>query len=153
MPLLAPAVSSASLCCQRPRSEGGTTSSETLATSAVAATVSTGVSEDQFAAGSCFTDPDDAEVKRSSYSNYGDKVDIAAAGSVMGFSNGPSVDSNWGTSYSTPLVAATVGLMQSINPNLTPSQIRSMLRSSALPVQNTVDLTDLPAAAISTLSP
>lgn len=39
----------------------------------------------------------------------------------------------YGTSFSAPLVAGTVGLMLSLNPGLTPDQIRSTLQASARP--------------------
>lgn len=38
---------------------------------------------------------------------------------------------NVGTSFSAPLVAATIGLMKAVNPQLTPSQLVARLRSSA----------------------
>lgn len=109
--------------------------------------------EDTRAANSCFADPSDTGLKRASYSNYGDKVDITASGSIMGYEaqphivgdtdgDGSSDYSNRGTSYSTPLVAATVALMQSVNPNLSPLDIKNLLRSSALPIRNDVALTN-----------
>ncbi|HEX6703300.1 MAG TPA: S8 family peptidase [Albitalea sp.] len=44
-----------------------------------------------------------------------------------------SFRSSLGTSFSSPLVAGTIGLMLSVNPALTPAQIRSTLQSSARP--------------------
>jgi serine protease len=44
-----------------------------------------------------------------------------------------SYDISVGTSFASPLVAGTVGLMFSAAPNLTPAQIRTALRSSARP--------------------
>ena len=70
---------------------------------------------------------------RESYSNYGARVDIAAAGRVRSAWNDAEVR---GTSYAAPLVAATVLAMRSIEPNLTPSQVRRMLRETALPIDN-----------------
>lgn len=43
----------------------------------------------------------------------------------------------YGTSFSAPLVAGTVGLMLSVNPRLTPEQIRTMLQASARPFPTT----------------
>jgi hypothetical protein len=108
--------------------------------------------EDAYAANTCFADSTNTDVKRASYSNYGDRVDITAAGSIMGYNAEPHIFgdtdgdgfsdySNAGTSYATPLVTATIALMQSVNPNLSPSEIKAMLRSSALPIQNDVALT------------
>jgi len=42
-----------------------------------------------------------------------------------------SFDTSLGTSFSSPLVAGTAALMLSVNPSLTPAQIRTELRSSA----------------------
>ena len=47
------------------------------------------------------------------------------------------VDASLGTSFSSPLVAGTAALMLSINPALTPTQVRTMIRSSARPFPTT----------------
>ena len=44
-----------------------------------------------------------------------------------------SFNASLGTSFSSPLVAGTVGLMLSLNPALTPDQVRSLLVSTARP--------------------
>lgn len=106
-------------------------------------------SEDELARGVCFDEYLDAGVKRADYSNYGRRVDIAASGSIMGIDNDPHIAadlngngkfeySNRGTSYAAPLVTATVALMQSINPNLSPAEIKTLLRKSASPIENKV---------------
>lgn len=96
------------------------------------------ISEDNKAASdyptSCFDTSIITDVKRSFYSNYGERVDISASGTIVGFKN----DYTMGTSYATPIVTATVALMQSINPNLSPAEIKDILRSSALPIENKV---------------
>lgn len=46
------------------------------------------------------------------------------------FSSG-GADASLGTSFSSPLVAGTAALMRSINPALTPAQVRSLLQSNA----------------------
>jgi probable HAF family extracellular repeat protein len=60
-------------------------------------------------------------------SGYGNQVDILAASRVMTSSGSGMV----GTSFAAPLITATVAAMQSINPKLTPSQIRHLLRRSS----------------------
>ena len=77
---------------------------------------------------------------RESYSNFGARVDISAAGTVRSaWDDGESR----GTSFSAPLVAATVLAMRSIEPNLTPAQVRRILRETALPIDdNQVVLTN-----------
>ena len=88
----------------------------------------------------CFDTSVIADVKRAAYSNYGERVDITASGSIMGLTNDSHVVGNRGSSYAAPLVSATVALMQSVNPNLTPAGIKDMLRRSAFPVENKVKL-------------
>lgn len=86
----------------------------------------------------------DRSGNRSSYSNYGSTIDVAAPGG-MGGSDGvastmnsgtttPSTDNysySAGTSMAAPHVAGVAALMFSVNPNLTPSQVESILKSSA----------------------
>jgi serine protease len=82
---------------------------------------------------------------RASYSNYGTIVDVAAPGGDSGTGNAilstlnsgttsPGADSYasyMGTSMATPHVAAVSALMLAKNPNLTPDDIESRLKSSA----------------------
>ncbi|MFN7506797.1 MAG: S8 family serine peptidase, partial [Limnobacter sp.] len=84
----------------------------------------------------------DRDGSRASYSAIGSGVSLMAPG---GFSNGlvglgnsgtttpssASLVSKTGTSFASPLVAATAGLMRAINPSLTPAQLRSQILSSA----------------------
>ena len=72
----------------------------------------------------------------ASYSNYGNRVDISASGTVRNYAGEPAQ----GTSFSTPLVTATIATILSIEPDLTPHEIRKMLRETALPIKNTVNL-------------
>lgn len=80
---------------------------------------------------------------RASYSNFGSRIAIAApggggSGGILSTLNAgltaPGADSyaNFqGTSMATPHVAGTVSLMLSVNPALTPVQVRQLLQSSA----------------------
>ncbi len=69
---------------------------------------------------------------RSSFSNFGTWIDISAPGESI-YSTLPSNSYAFfnGTSMASPLVAGIVGLMYSINPNLTRDQCEACLKSSA----------------------
>jgi serine protease len=83
----------------------------------------------------------DRDGSRASYSAIGSGVSLMAPGGftngLIGLSNSgattpgsASLASKTGTSFSAPLVAATAGLMRSINPALTPAQLRSQILSN-----------------------
>ena len=77
------------------------------------------------------TDPSDVV---TSYSNYGNLIDIVAPGSAFttGSTLGSQVYGNAsGTSVATPYVSGAAALLYSLNPNLTPSQVEGFLESSA----------------------
>ncbi len=67
---------------------------------------------------------------------HNDKVDVVAPGynvtttSILEESNG-YLDYANGTSYSSPMVAGVIGLMLSANPNLTPNEIKEILKNTA----------------------
>lgn len=71
----------------------------------------------------------------TSGSNYGNHIDVVAPGNyIYGLSHTSNTNygSYWGgTSQATPLVSGIVSLMLSINPNLTVTEIRSILRNTA----------------------
>jgi thermitase len=76
------------------------------------------------------TDSNDA---RASFSTYGNFVDLAAPGvSIYATTRGGSYG-NWsGTSFSSPITAATAALMLSANSRLTPADIDRILKSTAV---------------------
>tara|TARA_Y100001960_G_scaffold304192_1_gene357087 strand:- start:13599 stop:15404 length:1806 start_codon:yes stop_codon:yes gene_type:complete len=72
---------------------------------------------------------------KAEFSNFGDKVDIATFGTniVGAFLSRTETDQysiGGGTSYSTPLVAATVASMKLKYPSLTPAEIEAILKSN-----------------------
>ncbi|MCB8889171.1 S8 family serine peptidase [Vreelandella malpeensis] len=84
---------------------------------------------------------DDARyaVKRDA-SNIDMRVDITAAACVHGSTaEGEPGDTHCGTSYSTPLVTGLLAAMMSIDPTLTPAQLRILLRRSAMPIGEEFD--------------
>ena len=67
-------------------------------------------------------------------SNYGDHIDLVAPGDlILGLSHAnPENGSYWcGTSQAAPMVAGTVSLMLSIDPDLSPAQTKEILRETA----------------------
>ena len=70
--------------------------------------------------------------KRASFSNFGPEVDIVAPGTNIICQTTNSISwSAWGTSFAAPQVAGAATLLLSINPNLTPEQINTLLTASA----------------------
>ena len=72
---------------------------------------------------------------RASFSNYGDQLSLVAPGvgirTTGGTNNYENVD---GTSFASPHVAGTAALILSRNSNLSPSQVKSILETSATKV-------------------
>jgi len=56
-----------------------------------------------------------------------------------------SFDSSLGTSFSAPLVSGAVALMLSVQPSLTPAQVRAKLQASARPFPTSGGVSDAPA--------
>jgi hypothetical protein len=85
-------------------------------------------------------------VKRSS-SNIDMRVDITAAACVHASTaaSGETGAVHCGTSYATPLVAGVVAAMLSINPQLTPEQLRMLLRRSAMTIGENFDFEPMDA--------
>jgi len=65
-------------------------------------------------------------------SNYGSCVDISAPGSSI-YSTIPTNDHDYksGTSMATPFVSAAAAILKSINPNLTPQEIKRIIKETA----------------------
>ena len=86
---------------------------------------------------------------KASYSNFGSNVTLAAPGGDSGAGilstlnagtltpGADSYASYMGTSMATPVVSGVVALMLSVNSNLTPDQITSILKASARPFPGT----------------
>jgi len=69
---------------------------------------------------------------KASFSNYGSWVDISAPGNnIYATYYGNTYANMSGTSMASPIVAGLCGLMLSLNPGLTPQDIRNCLTSSA----------------------
>jgi hypothetical protein len=87
-----------------------------------------GVNDYVFVAGA--TDGNDV---RTSWSNYGDYVDIAAPGSgIYTTTRGGGYGAVSGTSFSSPNTAATAALVMSANPSLTASDVTSVITGTAV---------------------
>ncbi len=80
---------------------------------------------------------------RSSFSNYGNWIDISAPGSnirstYINSSGAAIYGAISGTSMASPMVAGMIGLMLSLNPNLTYAQLTNCLYSTADPTTTNV---------------
>jgi hypothetical protein len=75
-------------------------------------------------------------VKRRPSSNLGRRIDVTAAACALGSTElaGEPAVLHCGTSYATALVSGLVAAMLSIDPALTPREVRTLLRRSALPI-------------------
>lgn len=75
----------------------------------------------------------DSADNRASWSSYGDYVDVAAPGvSIYTTTVGSGYANVSGTSFSSPITAATVALMMSANNKLGPTDLEKILKSTAL---------------------
>ncbi|MBU2570147.1 MAG: S8 family serine peptidase [Gammaproteobacteria bacterium] len=69
---------------------------------------------------------------KASWSNYGEFIDVAAPGaSIQTTTRGGGYGSWNGTSFSSPVAAGVIALIQGANPTLTPDEVEQILKSSA----------------------
>ncbi|MDX1812237.1 MAG: S8 family serine peptidase [Gammaproteobacteria bacterium] len=74
----------------------------------------------------------DSGDNKTSWSTYGDFVDVAAPGlSIWTTTNGGGYGAPSGTSFSAPLTAGVLALIKSANPNLSPDEVENILESTA----------------------
>lgn len=74
---------------------------------------------------------------KASFSNYGTWVDITAPGNnIYATYYGNTYANNSGTSMASPIVAGLAGLMLSLNPSLTPTDIRNCITSTAVNINS-----------------
>jgi len=75
----------------------------------------------------------DSNMKRASFSNYGDYIDVVAPGASIASTY---LDNQYaalsGTSMASPHVAALAGLIRSRNPNLNNEEVMGMMRESVV---------------------
>jgi thermitase len=79
----------------------------------------------------------DQQDRRANYSNYGDWIDIAAPGTGIWstyWSGASSYRADTGTSMAAPHVTGVIALLLSLRPELTPTDVEAILRSSADPL-------------------
>lgn len=75
----------------------------------------------------------DSNDLKTSWSSYGNFVSVAAPGlDIWTTVRGGAYQAWWGTSLASPVVAGVVGLMMSAKPDLSSSQVESLLYSSAV---------------------
>ena len=76
----------------------------------------------------------------TSFTNHGDVVDIAAPGkAIYSAVEGDEYEKKPGTSMASPFVAGAVGLMRSVNPDLSPAEVRALLVETAQPLEEDPD--------------
>jgi subtilisin family serine protease len=90
---------------------------------------------------------DPAYVEKRQSSNSDSRVDIMAAACTRAstLSRDEQGAVHCGTSYATPMVTAIVAAMLSINPQLTPEQLRMLLRRSSMPIGANYDFEPMDA--------
>ena len=82
-------------------------------------------------------------------SNYGPKIDIAAPSEIHALNfqpNYPAYNPFEGTSAAAPLVSGVVALLRAIDPDISPGDVKKLLRSTGNPITVCVADKDLPLA-------
>jgi subtilisin family serine protease len=88
--------------------------------------------------------------RRRASSNLGRRIDVTAAGCAEGsVADGGRPAVHCGTSYATALVTGLVAAMWTIDPALSPRDIRTLLRRSALPIGEEYDFEPVDAEDLS----
>ena len=76
---------------------------------------------------------------KAEFSNFGSQTSISAPGvDIISSVHRNEYQSMNGTSMAAPIVAGAVGLLKSVNPNLTPIQIRDILQTTGEPTQGNI---------------
>lgn len=74
--------------------------------------------------------------EKSSFSNFGQSVEIAAPGEeILSTVPGGGYEYENGTSMAAPIIAGTAALIKAENPNLSPEQIETILNKTALDIE------------------
>lgn len=88
--------------------------------------------------------PSEDGYEMAEFSNVGSRIDVVAPGvdiystvySKNNTTNGNEFDEYTGTSMAAPHVTGTAGLIYSINPNLTGEQVKNIIKTTSVPINN-----------------
>lgn len=87
---------------------------------------------------------------RSSYSNFGTVIDIAAPGdNIFTYTMGGGYTSSYsGTSFASPFVAAAAATVLMLDDSLTPTQVETKIKDAAFPIVNNTSTVEWCGAGI-----
>lgn len=81
----------------------------------------------------------DPRYHKANFSNYGAHTTISAPGvDILSSVHNSEYETMNGTSMAAPIVTGAVALIKSVNPHLTPMQIRDILQSTAIPTEGNI---------------